>query len=172
MVLHSSLNSRPRRSRVQRLFGSLQSNEQLSSARFDCTGLLKQFNDSRMVNATIWRSFHKRKAVDAAARIKAPFAAPGKLRNTLPPLASNGRQSKQSKNLQIHAAGGLCRRQEDLSPTQDFIRFPHKHPLSGDGLDGEQALRRSLPKEALLWGRCPTQVEDKTVRVPQIATGD
>src|SRR5260370_20467200 len=27
--------------------------------------------------------------VDAAARIKAPFAAPSKLRNTLPPLASN-----------------------------------------------------------------------------------
>jgi hypothetical protein len=44
--------------------------------------------------------------------------------------------------------------------------------LSGDGLDGEQAIRRSLPKEALLWGRRPTQVEDKTVRVPQIATGD
>jgi hypothetical protein len=27
--------------------------------------------------------------VDAAARINAPFAAPSKLRNTLPPLASN-----------------------------------------------------------------------------------
>jgi hypothetical protein len=27
--------------------------------------------------------------VDAAARIKAPSAAPSKLRNTLPPLASN-----------------------------------------------------------------------------------
>src|SRR3954463_12016325 len=27
--------------------------------------------------------------VDAAARIKAPFAGPSKLRNTLPPLASN-----------------------------------------------------------------------------------
>src|SRR6266404_8095379 len=27
--------------------------------------------------------------VDAAARIKAPFAVPSKLRNTLPPLASN-----------------------------------------------------------------------------------
>jgi len=52
----------------------------------------------------VWRAGRRRTVeLTPAARIKAPFAAPSKLRNTLPPLASNdlllgGRPGRQESD--------------------------------------------------------------------------
>src|SRR5207253_7035122 len=89
-----------------------------------------------VANSAIVSESRSNGGVDAAARIKAPCATPSKLRNTLPPLASNDLLD-----------GVRC---NDQSPTNSIYVCTRSSALRTKAINDS---RESVAAESLLFGR-------------------
>src|SRR5207302_3295405 len=78
--------------------------------------------------------------VDAAARIKAPFAAPSKLREALPPLASNDLFGGGRYDMPISLVRVTTHR-----PRDSTTRFENEYPFKAPAIHSVRTLARREP---------------------------